>query len=239
MPNWVYNNLTVSKKVWNAIKGKDEEGNENTFTFNTIIPKPSILNEMTAGGREVEAVVYYKTNRLTDGRPAEEVYMDLVDCLKKMNMFYNFGTVERAFENISKADENGHICWHCTPDELFELGKKYWDCYEQYGHCDWYSWSVQNWGTKWDACDVEVEEGEDEVRIFFTTAWDYPQPIFDKLIEMFPDETFSGRCEEEGHNFPTFEWEYTKENGLESWDAEDEDEDEDWEGEENDEETVG
>ena len=40
MPNWVYNNLTVSRKVWDGIKGKDENGND-TFTFNTIIPKPA------------------------------------------------------------------------------------------------------------------------------------------------------------------------------------------------------
>ena len=234
MPNWVYNNLTISKKVWNAIKGKDEDGNENTFTFNTIIPKPAILDEMTAGGSEVEAIVYYKTNRLTDGRTAGEVYSDLKGCLE----MYSLGSVAMAFKRLSEVDENGHICWHYTPDELFEFGKKYWECYEQYGHCDWYSWCCENWGTKWDACDVEVEEEEDVVHIFFTTAWDYPQPIFDKLIEMFPDETFSGRCEEEGHNFPTFEWEYTPEHGLESWDAPD-DEDEDLEDEENDEETVG
>lgn len=237
MPNWVYNNLTISKKVWDAIKGKDEDGNE-TFTFNTIIQKPAILDEMTACSNEVEAVVYYKTNRLTDGRTAEEVYEELKDCLGKMNMFYNLGTVERAFERLSEVDKDGHICWQ-TPDELLEFGKKYWECYEQYGHCDWYSWSIENWGTKWDACDVEVEEDKEaeEVMIFFTTAWDYPQPIFDKLIEMFPEENFFGRCEEEGHNFPTFEWEYTKDTGLESWDVPDDDEDE--EDEENDEETVG
>ena len=232
MPNWVYNNLTITKKVWNNIKGKDEDGNENTFSFNNIIPKPSILNEMTAGGGEPEAVVYYKTNRLADGRTPEEVYFELYDVLKKMNMFYNQSTVERAFERLSEVDENGHIYWNNTPDELYEAGKKYWDCYEQYGHCDWYSWSIENWGTKWDACDVDVEEDEDEVRIFFTTAWDYPQPIFDKLIQMFPECPMSGRCEEEGHNFPTFEWEYTPENGLESWDAPDEDDDYDEEEDE-------
>ena len=225
MPNWVYNNLTVSKKVWNEIKGKDEDGNENTFSFNNIIPKPVILDEITAGSDEVESIVYYKTNRMTDGRTPEEVYLEIWDAIKKMNIFYGLGTVERAFERLVP-DENGKLLWDKTPDEVYEFGKKYWECYEQYGHCDWYSWSIANWGTKWGACDVDVEEDEDEVHIFFTTAWDYPQPIFDKLIEMFPDETISGRCEEEGHNFPTFEWEYTKENGLESWDAPDDDEDE-------------
>src|SRR5579884_469126 len=33
-----------------------------------------------------------------------------------------------------------------TPEEEAQLSA--------IGHRDWYSWSIQNWGTKWNACDT-------------------------------------------------------------------------------------
>lgn len=41
------------------------------------------------------------------------------------------------------------------------------------GDQDWYSWRVNNWGTKWDIADVYFEHQPDEDRIefSFSTAW--------------------------------------------------------------------
>ena len=53
----------------------------------------------------------------------------------------------------------------------------------KYGAKDWYDWSIENWGTKWNA--YEVTWGWNEV--CFQTAWSYPKPIFKELSKRFPD----------------------------------------------------
>ena len=41
------------------------------------------------------------------------------------------------------------------------------------GDQDWYSWRVNNWGTKWDVSDVyfEHQPEEDRIEFSFSTAW--------------------------------------------------------------------
>lgn len=63
----------------------------------------------------------------------------------------------------------------------------------------WYSWQCENWGTKWDACSVEVvSEGTDYIEYEFETAWSPPHPIIDKLREDFPDVSISAFYDEPG-----------------------------------------
>jgi hypothetical protein len=59
-----------------------------------------------------------------------------------------------------------------------------------------YNWRINNWGTKWDAYDMEIIEetsdmGDEYTRdhIFeatFTTAWDPPIPFVESLLKLFP-----------------------------------------------------
>ena len=72
-----------------------------------------------------------------------------------------------------------------------------WGDYEVEG---WYDWRVNNWGTKWEVCDVEIDEevtfhdderpdGEPysrEASFAFRcwTAWGPPIPVWDKLHRM-------------------------------------------------------
>jgi hypothetical protein len=62
------------------------------------------------------------------------------------------------------------------------------------GFTDWYHWSVHHWGTKWNACHPEIIEGDAAagyVEIRFDTAWGPPMPVFQKLIELFPQLTLN------------------------------------------------
>jgi hypothetical protein len=72
-----------------------------------------------------------------------------------------------------------------TPEEEAEL--------KVIGHRDWYSWSVQNWGTKWNACRTEIDDNSDHgyAEITFETAWDAPVPVFQKMVTMFSALTFN------------------------------------------------
>jgi hypothetical protein len=73
------------------------------------------------------------------------------------------------------------------------------------GHQSWYSWSVGNWGTKWNACHAEVTEpftvDEGYVEIRFDTAWSMPQPIADKVFEMFPNLEISWTWSDEDDGY--------------------------------------
>jgi hypothetical protein len=53
----------------------------------------------------------------------------------------------------------------------------------------WYEWRVENWGTKWDAGDVDiVDEGPDGIRLRFMTAWAPPVAWVKLLGEALPDD---------------------------------------------------
>ena len=69
------------------------------------------------------------------------------------------------------------------------------------GHRDWHSWSVANWGTKWNACRAEITEAclnHSYLEIRFATAWSAPVPVFHRMFEMFPNLSFTCTCQHEG-----------------------------------------
>jgi hypothetical protein len=64
---------------------------------------------------------------------------------------------------------------------------------DEYGHADWYSWAIDNWGTKWNACDSRMGESRldkdtDTLTqvITFNTAWATPEPVLLALSEQYP-----------------------------------------------------
>ena len=66
----------------------------------------------------------------------------------------------------------------------------------EFGAADWYRWANDNWGTKWNAYDVEVSGRPKSIYIRMTTAWDSPHPIIRELARRFPALTF--RCHNSG-----------------------------------------
>lgn len=51
----------------------------------------------------------------------------------------------------------------------------------------WYTWRVDNWGTKWDVSEVSVHESTVALTYHFDTAWAPPEPVIRRLSEMFPN----------------------------------------------------
>lgn len=69
---------------------------------------------------------------------------------------------------------------------------------------NWYNWNTINWGTKWDACEVDVTstvnplgEGLKTIYVSFNTAWSAPEPVWLAVSTMFPLLTFDIWYEEE------------------------------------------
>ena len=72
---------------------------------------------------------------------------------------------------------------------------------------EWYKWRCENWGTKWDVCEVDIDEtyrsknrdgleySDDKKVAWFAfrcwTAWGPPVPVWDRLhamgIEVYAD----------------------------------------------------
>ena len=59
---------------------------------------------------------------------------------------------------------------------------------EKYGEKNWYDWSVQNWGTKWeiDPKSITRDATSWEVQYKFETAWGPPYKIHKHLVNEFP-----------------------------------------------------
>lgn len=59
---------------------------------------------------------------------------------------------------------------------------------------NWYTWCVEKWGTKWNACEFMQEE---ENILSFETAWSFPEPIFEEIAKSNPDWEFEVRFADE------------------------------------------
>jgi hypothetical protein len=87
------------------------------------------------------------------------------------------------------------------PDNIFR-GNLGTDEREKYGSLNWYDWSCENWGTKWNSRNAKVDwEGEDDAGFIFDTAWSAPTPIANTLKSMFRGIKFRWFYRDEGDMF--------------------------------------
>jgi len=58
----------------------------------------------------------------------------------------------------------------------------------KYGHTDWYSWAIKNWGTKWGAYSQSMLSRTDGSAVIrFDTAWSCVVVLIEKAIAPFRD----------------------------------------------------
>lgn len=81
-----------------------------------------------------------------------------------------------------------------------ELGTMMLKSAEKYGACDWYAWSCNNWGTKWNAHDCYVCTSDH--CIGFQTAWNMPDGVYVEMAAQNPDVYFEIKWADEdtGYN---------------------------------------
>ena len=80
------------------------------------------------------------------------------------------------------------------------------------GYSEWYKWSLDNWGVKWDASNLKIKELSDFHTIIYTfdSPWGTPEHFVIELSKLYPDATFemvSGSIENDTH------YEFTCDNG--------------------------
>lgn len=93
-------------------------------------------------------------------------------------------------------DEDKYVSLSITQGMSDELKR-------DFGADNWYEWSVQNWGTKWNAYRAEMFGTSLE----FETAWSHPFPVMEQLSLKFPEITFYVRYADEdmGSNCGSYE----------------------------------
>ena len=71
---------------------------------------------------------------------------------------------------------------------------------QKYGADNWYDWQINNWGTKWNASNVDIIMDE-KLYYNFDTAWSPPEPWFYKLVQKYPNIDMHLEYEEAGCDF--------------------------------------
>lgn len=192
MPNWTWNRIACKKSIADKILTKTEKG--YSFDFNKLIKMPEDL-DIESGSMGQNGLMYLYLKSKDD---LEKIKIN--DAYKSCNPFFNdiyregrFGQME---ENPSEFENESDF------KESVELGKKYLSNYEKYGHCTWYNWCIDNWGTKWNVGeDVDVEiDSDDECIITFNTAWSPPRGIIIEYSKLCKDDEFDWEYENEDYD---------------------------------------
>lgn len=73
---------------------------------------------------------------------------------------------------------------------------------EKYGKDNWYDWSIEHWGTKWNAYDCVVDIDPELHTLEFYTAWNCVVKVIDEISKTFPDViiTYKWADEDFGYN---------------------------------------
>ncbi len=188
MPNHVENLILIGgdpeeiRKMLEEIKS-DEYG-LGTIDFNKVIPMPESLN-ITCGST---------TNQ---GIKMVEDYLSKVSPHKKLELSTGDSSLEELLRKQTESvPEESRENWDLGVQAVLNIQK--------YGCPTWYEWSINNWGTKWNA--YGYYEGSDYSyrtdSLSFETAWSAPTPIVIALSERYPNLGFRHKWADEdiGYN---------------------------------------
>lgn len=191
MANWVINRLTfIGDDVTSVIKQhltKAQNG-DLCFDFNTVIPMPKDL-DIETGSRSMDGIKLYlgTLNPLVPNLGNEEEKMDIRDFAQLV--LDNFG--EQAADHLNRyiirpsevADLKEK--YKDQFDDVVELGKKQMENVQKYGAPNWYEWSLQNWGCKWNSSETSVADNS----VYFSTPWAPSIQLVNRLAKMHPNLT--------------------------------------------------
>ena len=95
------------------------------------------------------------------------------------------------YKKLADAAEKGEFCNTIVPvpEELREVvanGDARPELVEKYGHSDWYSFSVANWGTKWDPEFDDVDYDDKGFQGDCESAWAPPLDVLESLRKQNP-----------------------------------------------------
>ena len=141
MPNHVTTGLTVKhedpKKI-EELKKKvivnDEDGER--FDFDKLIPMPESLH-ITSGSSTDLGMACYDD--------------------KKFESYRGYPWFAERYPNVkTKEDLRKEVAKDEFNKDALREGKQAIENIAKYGYKDWYDWSIDNWGTKWNAYEFSI-----------------------------------------------------------------------------------
>lgn len=184
MPNHVTTKMTVSgpthylKAFQEACLVPNESG-DLCFDFNSLIPMPECLRQSDSSSlsRNGFFILSALVNPLLLTENAKTRLAGL--SIEAESRFR-----QSALDYLDK-----------NPD-VRELGYQALKNYIETGYTDWYQWSIDHWGTKWNSYDFEFlgyQEGKsvDLLVVRFNTAWSFPEPVLIEACRVNPKLHFS------------------------------------------------
>jgi len=212
MPNWVTNNVTVVGKD-NVKKFKeafgvdfDEEFEAQDFSFTKVIPMPEELR-IEAGWSTYDHLRKGKEPDRTSAYAQSRMELILEENYNKRIPQDKFAKIicHRVLANdiLKKQIKNFEPSMSLSDKELDDLisglAKSYFNL-KRFGFTDWYSWSIANWGTKWDACEPMISDFDTTLHVSFDTAWATPEKVFKALADKGIDFKVTFADEDLGNN---------------------------------------
>ena len=116
--------------------------------------------------------------------------------LEEMKQFAEecFTEKELDFEKIIPYPESAPSREDQPEDFMERLKHPFAKWYNDFG----YDWCIENWGTKWNACEQVNVLGDEEINLDFQTAWSPPQGIYEKIQTRLPNCSISWFYREDG-----------------------------------------
>ena len=123
------------------------------------------------------------TSRITFEGPQEDIdhLKDLVKTEESEFDFNNIISMPTELRGTTAPQRQS------TTETEAEFKARVDDLLAKYGAESWYDWAIANWGTKWNAYDIEWSGNQ----VQFYTAWEFPYPVISRLAELFPTLTIS------------------------------------------------
>lgn len=163
MPNHVTNNLEFrcsASRCQEILEYLRVDGKPlGSVDFNKLIPMPESLN-IESGSRGSEGCRLYE------------------EYLKEAKTAGSNAERDQIYQK--------YVAMCANDPHMLELGKQYYENLRDYGATTWYDWSIDHWGTKWNAYDwYPVDSGNDFIS--FNTAWSPVPKLIKVLSEKFPE----------------------------------------------------
>lgn len=169
--------LAIFKDTFLALRSVTDVAGDvhmkRTFDFNILAPMPDMIRNAESSSVIEDGFIVLGVGAIPTVFGAQVSYREMVE------RYLSFAWVKAA--GVTDLGGLKSLLLQRAPD-CAAKAEKALKVYEAHGHISWYSWSIANWGTKWNAYDVEILEHTQEQLVFrFDTAWSPPMPIFDAL----------------------------------------------------------
>lgn len=189
MPNHIQNRLkiigeeTKVKELLNYISSTDKDGRVVQIDFNKIKAMPEGLDTECHSG--IKMWVEICTGQIDFAslfQPTETSFSEMFKNGKYGTLASRMGA-STAMEHLT-GKRSGNV--KDFSEEDFNAFIQLLKNYRNHGATSWYEWSIENWGTKWNAYGQNDERNTADT-IHFETAWSSPIALIAELSKLFPD----------------------------------------------------